>query len=166
MHGKNIIKLLHSYRVINNEYETNIAENILDWHKSKIIVTEQDKEFVRNFEKYCKFVIMKLPYDCAKKGKIYKEDARYKFYTDDCKCNYSVNTCIDAILGNKVRDLLFLMPCFPHVDHSKTQMLTESVSKLDLWAIHKRLVDKYNEAAKRYYEQGITDKDMSIKYIK
>ena len=163
---KTIVKLLRSYRVINDEYETNIVENILDWRKSRIITTEQDKEFVRNFEKYCKLVIMKLPYDCAKKGSVHDKSIKYKFYTDDCKCGHSVNTCIDALLGDKVRDLLFLMPCFPRVDTSKTQMLAESIGRVDLWDIHRKLVDRYNEAAKRYYEQHLIDNDMSVKYIK
>lgn len=153
-----IIALLYNTGVLKWSDEVANILNRGTLFNTKLIKTEEDRQFTRNFEKLCKLVLNTLPPDCAKNIKVIKEgttsrrNTSYKiFYSKDCKCGTDDNTCTQITLISKSETLLSLYECFP------SNSCIDRVNKLgyaDIYHIHCELVDKYNEAVKRYSEEN------------
>lgn len=164
-----VIKLLSAYGIIGDTEEARIAINRQYFKGSDLICTDEERRKIKNFEKYCKLVLVKLPYDCAKPSDSIDGDGtistmRHKlFYTGDCLCSGPKHNCEARSLRQKSAGLLSMYELFP------AGSMVEGATKLDyegIYEIHKELVDEYNDMVRRYRSANPGGVYEYIKYMK
>lgn len=97
-----LVKSLKASQVMKSQAGVDICINKDVYFDSPLIVTDIDKSFVKNFEKYCKLILIKNLKKCAShSGKT--TEVRYgKYYLKDCFCQYEETECIEEKLLAKV----------------------------------------------------------------
>lgn len=141
-----------------------VNKNVIDtcinrgvYFNSEIIQTEEDRRFCKNFEKFCKLILIKGVIECAKHSRGYgvNECSSYGvYYTTDCKCKNPLHNCKDMQLLEKSIRLLSEYPCVPRGNKGSNRALSSD----DMIQIHRELVDSFNEMSTRY---EAIDKDNS-----
>lgn len=138
------IKSLDS-SIINKDITYSMCIDILDYRESPIIETEQDRLFCKNFEKFCKLILIKDVADCAKHTRSSKLYGVY--YNNPCLCDNKNNMCKSKSLTDKSISLLEQYPCIPlGLNIAKGNKLSMG----DCIKIHRDLVDKYNAIVHRF----------------
>lgn len=136
----------------------------IDWYKdSELITSEQDKNFCKTFEKYCKLVLMKSVSRCIAHTRGYtKENKLYgAYYSLECT---DCGACkINESLLYKSWKLLREYDAIPCGSKFTNVVKLEDA---DIIEIHRRLVDNYNRNVRKFREID-TDKRKykEIKYI-
>lgn len=119
-------------------------------------------KFAKNFEKYCKLVLLKhnVVIDCVRRSRgEHNENYKYGYYyLKDCLCEYSNRTCTSKSLIQKSLDYVAEFPCVPNGTLVKRGRILDLN---ELWEIHKRLVAEYNEMCEQFI---ICDPSNSSKY--
>lgn len=126
---------------------------------------EEDKKFVKNFEKFCKLILLKNVKDCIKHTR-FKDNSNklYSYYyCKDCLCNCSDFDCDVLSLVDKAINFVHKYPFFPVYDFIGD---FESVDTDEVWSIHKRLVDDYNSFVDTYKIANSNYSYKKLKYIK
>ena len=138
-----------------------ICKNKGYWKNSELI-EDMDKHFVKNFEKFCKLILLKNVKDCAKHSR--KDNIFYGiYYQNDCLCDYSDNSCKKFPKVEKAVNFVHQYPVFPSVNFlGECIFLTDE----DLWAIHRKLVDDFNAMVDVYRSNNLSYAYSKISYIK
>ena len=158
------------YYFIKSIANTNLVKvnaNVIDtcvqrglYFNSEIIQTEEDRRFCKNFEKFCKLILIKGVIDCAKHSSAYGV-----YYTTDCKCNNPLHNCEDTQLLEKSIRLLSKYPCVPKGNKGDSVALSGD----DIAQIHRDLVDSFNEMSTKYKDadecNSVGNKYKRIPYI-
>lgn len=87
----------------------------LPWRDSFLAVTNKNKKFCRNFEKFCKLYLLKAVKDCAKStpGEDASNTEYDVFYTQDCLCAEPTSQCGHISVADKARRYVAQFPCYP-----------------------------------------------------
>ena len=137
--------------------------DIINYRNSAIIRTEDDIRFCKNFEKYCKLILIKHVDDCMKHT---KNSALYGvYYNNPCKCY--ITGCerdLDKIsLDDKSFYYVSKFPYSPLNIHAKYEGF---VRKEDSLRINRNLVDRFNEIVDTYMSKyGDECKAKHIPYL-
>lgn len=136
-----------------------------DFWRNSSLVEEGDKVFVKNFEKFCKLILLKCVKDCIKNsiGADGENTLYGYFYTKDCKCEHSDKSCRTISLKDKAINYVRNYPVIPSGSSLSNVV---SVNIETLWAIHRRLVDEFNGFVDKYSKEDSTYAYTKIKYIK
>lgn len=158
-----LIKSLHNTIAMKSSAGVALCINKDIYFNSPIIQTQQDKQFCKNFEKYCKLILMKNTKDCANhSGKTI--NAYYGvYYKEDCICAYKdvdCNQCKSKI--NKSIEYISKYPCVPSGSFGNSPI---SLSVKDVWDIHRNLVNEYNQTS-TYYAMRDTANQNKYKQIR
>lgn len=130
------------------------------WKNSELVATS-DKKFTKNFEKYCKLVLLKNVKDCAKHSRS-NNDLYGFYYCKDCLCNSSDLFCEDKSLLEKAISYVSKYPVYP----AKNYLGDCTICSIDkLWEIHRVLVDDFNIMANGYKECDNNHSYCNIAYI-
>ena len=119
-----------------------------NYQKSDIIVTQQDKDFCKNFEKFCKLVAMKAPIDCAKNQSKYGRTFLY----NDCLCDSNQNFCTINSLYQKSKEFVNQFECFPSIEQTND---SKELSWNEMVIMHRHLVDKYNDTREVFKSSNV-----------
>lgn len=118
---------------------------------SPLLNDDKSIAFAKNFEKYCKLVLLKhnIVIDCIRHSRgEHNENYRYgDYYFKDCLCEHCDDTCSNKSLIQKSLDYVAEFPCVPSGTLVK---IGRDLDLNDLWAIHKRLVVEYNEMCEQF----------------
>ena len=137
-----------------------------NFKKSALYNKDDDmKNVCKNFEKYCKLILIKYVRDCIKYSRGYGNtinDAYGIFYKEDCKCNKCDKHCRERSLVEKSIRYLSEYVCVP-ADANSTNKEGISIDKAKL--IHRYLVDQFNKFSDKYDKLGITDKHYRLAYM-
>lgn len=144
--------------VLKSYVGVDICVNKEVYFNSPLIVTQQDKEFCKNFEKYCKLILIKNLMDCARHSRgIRHENLIYgAYYTKDCKCDAGTDSCVTEPVLKKSYDFLKNYPCIPEGSYFQD---TQKYSDLEMQGIHRRLVDEFNEVIQKFIEADSVNKN-------
>ena len=119
-------------------------------------------ERVKNFERYCKFVLRDAVYDCVS---LNSEDNKYytNYYTRDCcECLNQKECNIDLSTITKSQELILAYNVFPAVNDLGISM-TEDI----LWRWHRYVIDDFNMKVDYFKHNDNRGKVYEkIKYIK
>lgn len=143
-----LIQYLNNENILTDKTGVDIALNKDFYKNSPLLNTQQNIDFVKNFEKYCKLITMTSPRLCANLSKR-NAHGKYKiFYTQDCICKVRENNCTTNI--NKIdKSINFISqyPCVPSKSHSKNY---KSFTIEQVWDIHRQLVSEFNQMVNKY----------------
>lgn len=136
--------------ISNNGLDTALGKNV--YYHSNLIETEADTAFSRTFEKYCKLLLMKNYYDCARHTRGLEEKGTFNdsygfFYEKDCKCVYDRDICINRLLREKAHKYIKAFPCRPAGYYEDSG---ERMSDADMISVHRRLVDEFNHLVDKF----------------
>ena len=152
-----IIKSLYNSQAMVDKTGVDICINKDVYIGSPLIKTSDDVKFCKNYEKYCKLILIKNLRECAKhtgkfddNGQIRPEYGRY--YLEDCKCNLAENICNPEINYEKVARLLIEYPCVPGGNNIPS-LIIKKLSINEVWDIHRKLVDEYNSMVNHYIQK-------------
>ena len=139
-----------------------ICKNKEYWRNSKLIETDEDRKFTKNFEKYCKLILHKCVKDCARHSG--EGNNLHGFYYDkDCLCCSSDSNCEKISLKDKAVNYVSQYPTFPGDGYlGKCDLLGD----VDIWFIHRSLVDDFNRMVDKYKSIDENHAFSTIKYIK
>lgn len=130
------------------------------YFNSPLIVTENDKKFCKNFEKYCKLILLKSVPDCIRHTRGNAEEGINRqygiYYEKDCKYYKQ--------LKEKAIEYVQAWPYFPQI----SDKIESEFSVEELNTKHKELVDLYNDMTRLFKmtvpeEQRVNYKE--IKYL-
>lgn len=137
------------------------------YFNSALISTAEDKKFVKNFEKYCKLILIKNLKQCASHSGKLTEQCYGAYYLNNCICQYAEDDCKREELKTKIHRYLSQFDCVPMdniIGNGKT------LSTDEIWDIHRKLVQEYNDMVEFYINSGNSNVDVSqykeIKVIK
>lgn len=134
----------------------------VDYKSSPIITTEEDRGFVKNFEKYCKLIFIKdsIIIDCVRVSGIRSG----LYYRSDCKCEQAGNIegCKNIGLKDKSIKYVTSFPCFLEFPNSFGRKLSED----ELWGLHRTLVNEYNSWCAKFKEKDRDGRYKTIPVIK
>jgi len=148
-----LIKSLKDTIAVESNIGVDICINKDVYFDSPLIQSEQDKVFCRNFEKYCKLILIKNMKYCASHSGKTICDAYGAYYLEDCICRYSDDECRqnkDKI--EKAVEFIREYPCVPNGSYDKKM---KELSLQDVWSIHKMLVDEFNQMNDKYMETDV-----------
>ena len=146
-----LIKALKDSQVMLNHTGVDICINKDLYFSSPLIATQEDKAFVKNFEKYCKLILIKNLKECASHSGKTIVDCYGEYYLNDCLCNYKDSVCMPEKLLNKLTSFLTQFDCVPEgsiISNGK------KISVNDLWDIHRKLVQLYNHMIEHYIDSA------------
>ena len=134
-----------------------------EYYADSDLIEDTDRKFCKNFEKYCKLILMKCVKDCAKHSRGQdNENLKYGvYYTNNCVCTVKDTDCSNKLLKIKSLELLKQYPCVP--SNSIFSSHKYEISDADVIEIHKHLVDEYNSMVDLY---SMADSKNSNKYKK
>lgn len=141
-----------------------VCINKMFW-KNSALVSDSDRKFVKNFEKYCKLILFKSVKDCIKHTR-YEDNhnSLYGFYyKKDCLCDSSDSVCIGKSLADKSSDYVHEYPIFPA---ENLLWEYEFCDAERLWDIHRKLVDEFNDFVDDYISKDSDGSYSKIAYIK
>lgn len=104
---------------------------------SDLMSDERSKSYVRNFERFCKVVLVNesVLISCLR-----KEIDKVKFFNVDCICDTALEKCQSLSLRDKAIGFLREFPCFPSGSY-----LNETVLNMeDIKLVHRQLIDEFN----------------------
>lgn len=120
------------------------------YYNSNLFELELSKEYITNFEKYCKVVFGSISKICARKSNNADREHNnlkgrfYRVNCEDCKeCDFG------ETLQNKAEELLHRFPCIP-IGANITKFHRRVLSRNEMVEIHRQLVDEYNATVERY----------------
>lgn len=151
-----LIQVLNRYELVDT-MGVGLCLDRQPYFSSTLITTEDDKKFCKNFEKYCKLILLKSVPDCIRHTRGNSEmgiNRQYGiYYEKDCKYYKQ--------LKEKAIEYVQAWPCFPKIFN--TAEYGFSVKELN--AKHKELVDSYNNMTHLFQtvvpeEQRVNYKDM------
>ena len=140
------------------------------YYHSSVIQTTQDKAYAKNFEKYCKLVLMKNYSDCVRHSRGSEENNDINgsygyFYEQNCKCIKNYDSCVTRTLRQKALNYIRQYPCLP-----SGYFGSENNKILDYDGIvlkHRQLVDSFNLFIDKYNNDSETIKRRkTVKHIK
>lgn len=124
----------------------NICKSRGFWRNSDLIETIRDKEFVKNFEKYCKLILLKNVRNCVRHTRENNSVYGY-YYMQDCLCDFSIDICKEDSRLDKAVRYVCEYPVIPEFN------FIGSCRKLNLdeiWDIHRILVNDFNKMVDLY----------------
>lgn len=129
---------------------------------SELIETDADRKFCRNFEKFCKLILIKNVIDCVRHSRnMEKSNRLYGYYYEkDCVCPERKPSCKEKLLLEKSRSFLKEFPCVPDGSLFEDVVVCNAET---IWMVHRRLVTEFNEMVMRF---KIEDKENAAKYKK
>lgn len=111
-----------------------------EYYKDSELIEDSDRKCVKNFEKYCKLILLKNVVDCVRHSR--KDNSKYGcYYEEDCLCDGCYDFCKVYTAIEKAADYVYQYPVFPDTN------LIDNCNKINidsLWEIHRGLVDDYN----------------------
>jgi hypothetical protein len=120
------------------------------YFKSKLYnACDKNRKFARNYEKYCKLVLMNEFIDCAKHTRGSSDNVNYEygyFYDKDCLCGTSKTDCADMTLTEKALNLIDRYPYVPDGYYRNNKPLSSD----KIIETHRELVDEFNRVAELY----------------
>ena len=140
----------------------NICKSRGFWKNSDLLETVQDREFVRNFEKYCKLILLKNVRHCVKHTRENNNLYGY-YYMQNCLCDFSMDICKEDNRLNKAVRYVCEYPVVPELNFKG------SFRKLNLdeiWDIQRTLVDTFNDMVDLYICNDCDSAYSKISYIK
>ena len=141
-----MIKSLVNTQVLIDRRGVDLCLELQPHFNSEIIETAADKKFCKNFEKYCKLIMIKCFMACAKHSAC--ANNRYgKYYTTDCKCESHDDGCCDESQQDKVIRLLQQYPCIPSCS------LVSNFNKYtfeQFKVVHRKMIEDYNRMVDRF----------------
>lgn len=138
----------------------NKCKNKEFWGNSDLVESEADKKFVKNFEKYCKLILLKNVFDCVKHTR--NSELYGYYYTKDCWCGLMKDACKPERLLNKSLNYVYQYPVYPSKNFKGSG---KTISLDDAWLIHRTLVDEFNAMVNLYQKNDITKAYSKIAYI-
>lgn len=148
-----LIQVLNRYGLVNSD-GVGICLEKQPYFNSPLIITEDDRKFCKNFEKYCKLILLKSVPDCIRHTRGNSETGINRqygiYYEKDCKYYKR--------LKEKAIEYVRAWPCFPKILDT-----TESgFSVKELNAKHKELVDSYNSMTRLF--QMVVPEEQRVNY--
>ena len=118
------------------------------YYNSSLIETDKDTKFARTYERFCKLLLYKLPYDCASTSSdvIVHPQGRL-FYGVDCTCTGCGKIVHPLSLQQKGTELVRLYECPPGESLIGN---ARRVSPDEAYNTHIAMVDRYNAVVKLY----------------
>ncbi len=135
------------------------------WRNCDFVSNDNDRKFVKNFEKFCKLFLKKGVLDCIRTSRGKDNDNKlYGFYYfKDCLCSCSSSVCNEISLERKAINFVSQYPVFPT---EKFLGCFESCDIDNFWVIHRKLVDEYNDFVEKYRSIDAGFSYKLIRYIK
>ena len=162
-----LVKSLKDSQVMKCLTGVDICINKDLYFNSALLTTTDDKKFVKNFEKYCKLILIKNLKKCAAHSGKLTEQCYGIYYSNDCTCQFIELDCEKEELKTKIHRYLSQFDCVP------TNSIIaggKPLSMNDMWSIHRKLVQGYNDMVEFYINSGDSNVDVSqykrIKVIK
>lgn len=151
-----LIQVLSRYQIVDSR-GVGLCLEKQPYFNSPLIVTEEDKKFCKNFEKYCKLILLKSVPDCIRHTRGNLEvgiNRQYGIYYErDCKYYKQ--------LKEKAIEYVRAWPCFPRIsDRSENRFSVE-----DMNAKHKELVDAYNSMTRLFQTVVLEEQRANYKEI-
>ena len=151
----------------NNDIE--IALNKGNYTKSNIYLNsfnaKNGKNKCKNFEKFCKFILLNYLYNCARHSRGHGESINEQYglyYTKDCSCSDCKYNCLGNSLETKSKQLLSMWDCIPGNSIHDGIHISWQEAKL----VINKLVDDYNSMCKKYDSLGVCGDTAIYKEIK
>ena len=140
-----VIKFLAGSQTVLSTDDLNICLEKDFYLNSPLLVSDADVQFCKNFEKYCKLVLIKSFKDCARHSGKQTNSLYGKYYFENCRCSLSSSNCLSEILNLKYNRFWEQFPCIlndPHLDLD---------TSYDYFLhLHRSLVCAYNEMVDHY----------------
>ena len=113
------------------------------WKDSSLYKNLEDKTICRSFEQFCNHILrMDVP-ACVTQS----TSKNSKYYLLDCLCDSPMSSCSDETLHSKAISYVSQFPCIPlNKDLPQLHLVTLG----ELWDIHRKLVQEYNEMVDTY----------------
>lgn len=141
-----LVKSLKDTQVLLDNTGVDICINKDIYMDSPLLKTQQDIEFCKNFEKYCKLILMKNLKECANHSGKEDNDNYGNYYLKDCICNVGEPFCKEERNCDKVQRYLRQFEYIPENSYIETVKLTVD----ELWEVHRNLVTIFNEMVEYY----------------
>lgn len=130
------------------------------WKDSDLIETEEDTKFVKNFEKFCKLILLKNVASCVQHT---RTSALYGYYYKKrCLCENSEDECSPQTILDKSLKYVQQYPFIPSLNF-KGDIVDTSVETA--WFIHKKLIDDFNKMVGLYKQRDCSKAFTKISYI-
>ena len=138
-----------------------VCRNKSYW-KDSSLVEDSDRKFTRNFEKFCKLILLKCVKNCIRRSR-YDNNLYGFYYTLDCFCSKSEDNCKEINIVDKAISYVKQYPIVPN-----NNFLGEHnfLSFDDFWEVHRTLVDDFNCMVDTYRKYDSTHSYPKIDYIK
>lgn len=109
------IRTIAKSHLVLDEEALRICLGIHPWRNARLVESSTDKQFCRNFEKFCKLFLLKAVKDCAKTTPFPdNSNLLYKvYYEKDCLCTYAESYCKFLSGVDKACSFVREFPCFP-----------------------------------------------------
>lgn len=153
-----LIKALKNSQVIIDNTGIDICINKDLYFNSPLISTADDKTMVKNFEKYCKLILIKNLKACACHSGKTTVQCYGAYYINDCLCEFKDNECCQEKLCSKLKNYLSQ---FDYVPENSITGNSKILSTEEVWDIHRKLVQEYNEMVNYYIHSGNVAVDKS-----
>ena len=146
-----LIKALKDSQVIIDNTGIDICINKDLYFNSPLISTADDKAMVKNFEKYCKLILIKNLKSCACHSGKTTMKCYGAYYLNDCFCEFKDNACYQEELYTKLKNYLSQFDCVP----ANSIIVDNKILSIDeVWDIHRKLVQEYNKMVNYYINSG------------
>lgn len=103
----------------------------------------------RHLEKLSKYVLENFVIECAEHNKKHKLNLLYnQYYNSACPCEFTTGVCGNTqalCLKEKAQTFVRQFPCYPLLDSYKPKLSID-----DLWKIHRKAVDEFNELNEKF----------------
>ena len=147
--------------------DVSICINKGDFTKSDVFNDPVKGKICKNFEKYCKVILLNYVRDCINISRGYPiENEKYgAYYTEDCICKFGDSACRRVTLIEKSIQLLSEYDCVPS---GSIKSVKTPISNDGVWDIHRKLVDEFN-SFNTFYKNNVKMKNAQyamMKYIK
>lgn len=156
-----MVRFLQQSQVMIDHTGVNICINKDIYFSSPLIKTTDDKEFVKNFEKYCKLILKKNVKECALHGEIQNIQKKYQYYLGDCYCPYKQKDCHEEMIKEKLGEFLSQFDCVPSGVSNVGKRKIKTINLNKIWDIHRKLVNEYNAMVEYYKQNGGSNIDLS-----
>lgn len=154
-----LIKALKDTPALSNSCGVDICINKEVYFNSPVITDARDRNYCKNFEKYCKLILMKNTKYCATHSGKTTNEFYGAYYTKDCICKFKDAACKkEHTVLEKAINYIKQYPCIPCGSYLKNVITLYSD---DLWNVHRQLVNDYNIMTGRY---KLIDKNNIMKY--
>lgn len=158
-----MIKSIQNRELFLDKEEMEKCINLQPHKNSKIMADENVRRYCKNFEKYCKWILHQNTVGGCLKP--YSETAgkNGEYYKSDCVCSQKQEICRKLSLKEKSQ---WLVSEYFSLSDKKNREMQVS----DLWKLHRKQVDKYNEFTEKYLnlkeEYPTQNKYKKVEYIK